>query len=83
MQWDSPMDAWDEFEWNKSRPSYDGIWFLCVPAEPPFPCTPPEAEIWLALELQMWEFYVLASLRDDVKPLFLDEPRRDDEEPAT
>jgi hypothetical protein len=43
----------------------------------------PEAEIWLALELQMWEFYVLASVSDEVKPLFLDEPRRDDEEPTT
>ena len=32
--------------------------------------------MWLALELQMWEFYVLASLSDDVKPLFLDAPER-------
>ena len=67
---ENPMDAWDEEEWNASRPSYDAIWFLCEPADPPFPCIPPEAEIWLALERQMWEYYVDNSVTDEVKPLF-------------
>ena len=67
------MDEWDAYELNAARPSTEGIWFLCEPAEPPFPCIPPEAEFWLALELQMWEFYVLACLSDEVKPLFPDE----------
>ena len=65
------------------RPSTESIWFLCEPAEAPFPCTPPEAEVWLSLELQMGEYYVLASVSDEVKPLFLDAPERDDQEPAT
>ena len=77
MLGEEPMD-WGEFE---TRPSYDGIWFLCVPAEPPFPCTPPEAEVWLSLELQMWEYYVLASVSDEVKPLFLDGSAGDDIRP--
>jgi hypothetical protein len=67
------MDEWDAYELNALRPSTDGVWFLFEPAEPPFPCIPPEAEIWVALERQMWEFYVLAAFSDEVKPLFLDE----------
>ena len=74
------MDEWDEFDWNASRPSTEGIWFLYEPAEPPFPCIPPEAEMWVALERQMWEFYVLEAFSDEVKPLFLDEFMYRDEE---
>jgi hypothetical protein len=70
---ENPMEEWDEFDWNAWRPSTEGCWFLFEPAEPPFPCIPPEAEMWLALERQMWGFYVLASLSDEVKPLFPDE----------
>jgi len=54
----------------------DGSWFLFEPAEPPFPCTPDEGKIWFDLEREMWEFYVLASLTDEVKPLFPDLGRR-------
>ena len=73
------MFDWDPEEYNRWRPSADSCWFLFEPAEPPFPCIPPEAEIWLALERQMWEFYVLASLSDEVEPLFLDESTDPDE----
>jgi len=55
-------------------PSPDSIWFLYDPAEPPFPCIPPEAGFWYALERQMWDFHLLACLRDEVKPLFLRDP---------
>ena len=65
------MEAWDEFLWNVPRPSYNGIRLLCEPADPPVPCTPREAKVWLALELQMWEYNILASLSDQVKPLFV------------
>jgi len=77
------VNAWNEDDWNLSQPSHDSSWFLFEPVEPPFPCTPPEAEIWLSLERQMWDYYVDASLTDEIKPLFLDSPERDDEEPAT
>jgi hypothetical protein len=72
MDTENPMEGWEKLDLNASRPSTDGIWFLYEPAEPPFPCIPPEAEIWLALELQMWEFYIQACLTDEVKPLFPD-----------
>ena len=41
------------------------------PPTPRFPCTPRESKVWLALELQMWKYYILASLSDQVKPLFV------------
>ncbi len=66
------MSDWDEYDLNAMRPSTEGCWFLFEPAEPPFPCTPPEAEVWLALELQMWEYYVLATMSDEVESPFLD-----------
>jgi hypothetical protein len=52
--------------------NYDGTWFLFDPAVPPFPCTEAEAEIWYRMEREMWEFYVLRAVTDEVKPLFLD-----------
>lgn len=55
--------------------------FSCMPDEAPF-LTHPEAEVGLARELQVWEYYLLALLSYEVKPLFLDTPGRDDEEPA-
>ena len=64
------MNNWDDFDLNAPRPSTDGIWFLFEPAEPPFPCIPPEAEMWIALERQMWAFYVEQAITDEVKPLF-------------
>jgi hypothetical protein len=73
------MDAWDAYELNALRSSTEGAWFLFEPAEPPFPCIPPEAEVWLALERQMWEFYVLEALSDEVEPLFLDQSTDRDE----
>ena len=65
-----PMEAWDEFLWNVPRPSFNGIRFLCEPADPPVPLISPW-KVWLALELQMWKYYILASLSDQVKPLFV------------
>jgi len=67
------MNEWDDFDINESGSSTDGVWFLFEPAEPPFPCTPPEAEVWVALERQMWSFFVQRCFTDEVKPLFPDE----------
>jgi hypothetical protein len=38
--------------------------------------------MWLALELQMWEYYVLGSLSDEVKPFFPDLLASDDAGPV-
>ena len=63
-------DGFENDGFEPRSPAEDSIWFLIEPAVPPFPCTKEEGKMWYRMEHEMWEFFVMRSLTDEVEPLF-------------